>query len=249
MKLITLNIWGGHISDPLLEFINSHRDVDIFCLQEVYNNAKQKLSTDGKKVILDIFEQLQALLPEHRGFFRPVVNDTYGIAMFVKNSIEVSEESEICIHPNPDYPGFGPTHPRNLQWIKCQIDGQPHYIMNVHGLWNGKGKKDCPERIAQSQRICEFIDRLDAPQILCGDFNLRPDTESLQMIAKGLKDLIQLHKVESTRTSLYDKEEKFADYIFTSHKIPINRFEVLADVVSDHAPLFLDFGCPLTSSR
>lgn len=33
LKLITLNIWGGHVEKPLLDFINAHQDVDIFCLQ------------------------------------------------------------------------------------------------------------------------------------------------------------------------------------------------------------------------
>ena len=39
MKLITLNIWGGHVLEPLLNFMVSHHDVDIFCLQEVYQNC------------------------------------------------------------------------------------------------------------------------------------------------------------------------------------------------------------------
>ncbi|MGL6035657.1 MAG: hypothetical protein ACRC0B_00600 [Legionella sp.] len=44
MKLITLNIWGGYIRNPLLEFIHEHKDIDIFCLQEVYNNAHRTKS-------------------------------------------------------------------------------------------------------------------------------------------------------------------------------------------------------------
>ena len=98
MRLITLNIWGGHIYSPLLEFIAAHRETDIFCFQEVYHNAESKMSDDDKKVSLNIFSELQALLPKHNAFFRPVVKGTYGIGTFVKKDITVLDEGEIQIH-------------------------------------------------------------------------------------------------------------------------------------------------------
>jgi endonuclease/exonuclease/phosphatase family metal-dependent hydrolase len=78
-------------------------------------------------------------------------------------------------------------------------------------------------------------------KILCGDFNLMPDTQSLQIIAEGMNNLIATYKITSTRTNYYPKEEKFADYIFTSPDIKVNQFAVLRDEVSDHAPLMIDF--------
>lgn len=39
MKLMTLNIWSGHVHAPLLAVMQKHQEVDIFCLQEVYHNA------------------------------------------------------------------------------------------------------------------------------------------------------------------------------------------------------------------
>jgi len=49
MKLITLNIWGGHMFNPLLEFIQAHQDIDIFCLQEVYHQAPHKVSDEDRE--------------------------------------------------------------------------------------------------------------------------------------------------------------------------------------------------------
>lgn len=66
MQLISLNIWGGHIHKPLLEFISRYRDVEVFCFQEVYFNALQKVSSDDKLVSLNIFTDLQAMLPDHQ---------------------------------------------------------------------------------------------------------------------------------------------------------------------------------------
>ncbi len=241
MRLITLNIWGGHVHKPLLAFIKAYQDVEIFCFQEVYHQAPHKISNEDRPVSLNIFSELQALLPEHRGFFRPVVNKIYGIGIFVKNHVEVLGEGEVAIHNNPNYCGKGPTHSRNLQWLECRVNQHIYSILNVHGLWNGLGKTDSPERIAQSQRIKAFMDTIKSSKILCGDFNLRPDTKSMYMIEQGMNNLVKTHGVASTRTSLYQKDEKFADYVLTSPDIVINQFHVLPDEISDHAPLLLDF--------
>lgn len=241
MKLITLNIWGGQIKEPLIKFIASHQDVDFFCLQEVYHRAPNKISADDNPVCLDILDKLAEVVPHHRLFFRPVVNNVFGLAMLVKNSIEIINEGEVIIHENPDYSGSGPTHPRNLQWLECKFHGKPYYILNIHCLWNGAGKGDSEDRIVQSQRIKNFVNTLHKPKILCGDFNLRPETESLKLIEENMNNLVKSYHVQSTRTSFYPKAERFADYILSSVEIAVNDFKVLSDEVSDHAALFLDF--------
>lgn len=241
MQLITLNIWGGHVRNPLLNFIRSHHSVDIFCFQEVYHNAQKKISNDDREISLQIFSELQEILFDYQAFFRPVVNDFYGMGIFIKKKFELLGEGEVLIHENLAYTGSGPTHSRKLQWLTYRFQNQTYSVMNIHGLWNGKGKSDSPERIVQSQKIREFMDNIEAAKIVCGDFNLRPGTESIKILEKGMHNHVQLNKVNSTRTSLYPKEEKFADYILTSPEIKVNRFEVLKDEVSDHAPLLLDF--------
>lgn len=239
MQLMTLNIWGGHVYEPLLTFIEKHQHIDVFCLQEVYHNAPYKISTDDRTLCLTIFQELADLLPEHQGFFRPIVNNIYGIGMFVKNTLKIVDEGEVCIYHNPDYPGQGPTHSRILQWLQCQTPTQSYTVINVHGLWNGRGKTDSPERLQQSIAIKGFIDKLQTPVILCGDLNLRPDTQCLALLEQNLMNLIMTHQITSTRTSLYPKEEKFADYILVSKDLTIEHFSVLPDEVSDHAPLLL----------
>ncbi|MCC8399093.1 MAG: endonuclease/exonuclease/phosphatase family protein [Rickettsia endosymbiont of Platyusa sonomae] len=110
LKLISLNIWGGHIRQPLLEFIKLYTDIDIFCFQEVYNNALHKISTDDKEVSLNIFLEISTLLPKHRGFFTPIVGNGYGIGIFIKKEINILAKGEINIHDNPNYIGRGSTH-------------------------------------------------------------------------------------------------------------------------------------------
>lgn len=242
MKLITLNIWGGHVREPLLKFISEYADTDIICLQEVYHNAQNKVSTDDREVGLNILGDLHSLLPDHAAFFRPVVQNIYGVGIFVKKNIEIIGEGEVEIYNNPEYPGLGPKHPRNLQWLKCKVQNKIYQVMNVHGLWNGMGKTDTEDRISQSQKIKAFMDTLDNPKILCGDFNLRPDTQSLKILEEGMVNQIKVHQIKSTRSiQYYPKPERFADYVLTSKDIVVNDFKVLPDEVSDHLPLFLDF--------
>lgn len=241
MKLITLNIWGGHVRDPLHQFVSKHQNVDIFCFQEVYHDAKEMITIENRKVSLNIFSEIQALLPNHIGYFKPAVDGIYGLSMFIKKQIHVLDEGQSIIYDNPAYSGRGPSHSRILQWTKCNIDGNPYTIMNVHGLWNGQGKTDSPERILQSEKIKQFMNSVNDRKILCGDFNLKPDTQSLKIISEGMHNLIDTYNITSTRTSYYPKEEKFADYIFTSPDIEVKEFLVLQDEVSDHAPLLVDF--------
>jgi endonuclease/exonuclease/phosphatase family metal-dependent hydrolase len=241
MELITLNIWGGHLKDPLLKFIHNHKDIDIFCLQEVYHNAPHKVTKDDKELSLNIFSDIQKLLPNHYAIFKPAVENIYGIAMLLKKNIDIVSEGELNIHQKKHHPGIGENHSRNLQWVECEMDNQTYSIINVHGLWNGMGKNDSPDRIEQSRRIRHFMDIINTPKILCGDFNLRPDTESMQIIEKDMNNLITINKIRSTRTRYYKKDEKFADYILTSPEILVNKFAIMGDEVSDHSPLYLEF--------
>jgi endonuclease/exonuclease/phosphatase family metal-dependent hydrolase len=83
---------------------------------------------------------------------------------------------------------------------------------------------------------------LDTPKILCGDLNLKPDTQSLKILEEGMVNQIAINNIKSTRSvQYYPKAERFADYIFISKDIHVNSFKVLPDEVSDHLPLFLDF--------
>jgi endonuclease/exonuclease/phosphatase family metal-dependent hydrolase len=241
MKLVTLNLWGGHLRIPLLKFINHHKDVDIFCLQEVYHKAHRVISRQERELSLNIFSDLQKLLPEHYAIFKPAVDNVYGIAMLLRKNIDILSEGEINIHQKKYHPGIGENHPRNMQWVECESNNQTYSILNVHGLWNGRGKSDTPDRIEQSLRIRHFMDTINTPKILCGDFNLRPNTQSMHIIEEGMTNLITVNNVRSTRTSYYKKSEKFADYILTSPEITINQFEVMSEEVSDHAALYLDF--------
>ena len=99
--------------------------------------------------------------------------------------------------PNDDFSD----HDRKLQWLKIHSE-QDAIIMNVHGHWTGKGKEDNPARLHQSKEIVNLLEKFAGlPRILCGDFNLRPDTKSIRMLEKDMINLVIKNNITSTRTS------------------------------------------------
>ncbi len=241
LKLMTLNIWGGHVESALLDFIENYKGVDIFCLQEVYKNANVQISTEDRSLSLNIYSKIQGILKNHNGYFSPVVDGVYGLATFIKKDIEVMKYGQVKIHDNPNYIGKGPTHSRIMQHHDLKYSSMEFSVLNVHGLWNGQGKTDSPERMIQSNKIKDFISKIDKPLILCGDFNLAPDTKSLKIVQEGMIDLVANNNILSTRTGLYSGKEKHADYVFCSSGIKILDFLLLPDIVSDHCPLLIEF--------
>ncbi len=251
MKLISLNTWGGRAGlENLLQFIKKQADtgVDIFCFQEIWCGGHEHkiftgLSPEALAVIeRHLFQEIQAVLPEYTAYFRSLYCDFYGIAIFIKKSIPVTSEGEVFVYREKGYYSTEniSDHGRNIQYI--DTGSGPRTIINFHGLWTGNGKGDTPDRLLQSKNIVQFLKTIKNPFVLAGDFNLVPESESLQKFEQfGLKNLIRENNITSTRTSLYTKPIRFADYTFVSEGIQVNSFQVLFDEVSDHSPLYLDF--------
>ncbi len=250
MKLISLNVWGGFAGrEKLLDFFTSHNDVDIFCLQEVWNGGHEMIGRKaGGRPLSGIahwlLADIGAALPDHVVYFRPQFKDYYGLTMFVKKDILISEEGERFVYKQRGYfseEDIG-DHSRNIQYASFASTAGARTIAHVHGLWNGKGKTDSEDRLLQSENIVHFLGSLKNPHIFCGDLNLLPETESLKKIeAAGMRNLIAEFGITSTRSSLYSKPLRFADYMFVSDGIEVRDFKVLADEVSDHLPLYLEF--------
>lgn len=248
MKIITLNTWGGQAGkDKLLSFFDKYKkETDIFCLQEIWQAPYKELSAlvggrelDHKNIMVYGVREISNILENHLPYFRPHHGDNYGLMTLVNKDVEIKEEGEIFVHK---FKGFLPDgdvgrHARNIQYVKTK----DLTIINFHGLWNGAGKTDTEDRLEQSKKIVEFIKSLEGEIVLCGDFNLLPDTESIKIIEDaGLRNLIKENSIQSTRTSFYTKPDKYADYIFVTIGVKVLDFKVLPDEVSDHSALYLE---------
>ncbi len=253
MRIITLNTWGGRAGkSELLNFFKQYEDTtDVFCLQEIWSAPYEHLegsaaggkAIDHEQIMVYGLQEISEALPNHTAYFRPHHLDNYGLLMLIRKDLPVIEEGEVYVYKEKDYKPEGDVgnHARNIQYIKTEDKGEPVTVINFHGLWNGQGKTDTDDRILQSQKIIDFTQTVKGNLVLCGDFNLLPTTESLQMIERaGYKNLIKEYGITSTRTSYYTRPEKYADYIFTSQEIQTLKFEVLPEEVSDHSPLLIE---------
>ena len=247
MKLITLNTWAGREKEAFEGFLKEHMaETDIFCFQEMFNNYD---GSTGDYVNHDlgngnILQETTDILIDFDQYFCPIAENVYGIAIFLKKGINLIASGEVMLYENPDYDPADETndHNRKMQWMHIQHGRKDVMIMNVHGHWDMRGKDDTPNRLQQSNIINDFIESVGmTPKIMVGDFNLNAQSESIKLLEKHFTNLIDKHGITSTRTVLYTGDDKHADYVFVSPEILVEDFKVMPDVVSDHAPLYLQF--------
>lgn len=250
MKLLSLNIWGGQVHEPLIEFIKKQSEtIDIFCFQEMLNGKrgeKSEVLFNAPNAVIDIYSQIQDTLLGFQGYFYPAQNEE-GLSIFIRKNITLIKEGDIFVYRSKDSmeENDAQTLGRNLSYVHFLNDGKEFIIANVHGLWARVGKGDTAERLEQSKKIMDFLDNQKGAKILCGDFNLLPNTHGIAILEKEMSNLIKDFNITSTRSSLYDKflneNDRFADYIFVSKEINVKDFKVLQDEISDHLSLLLEF--------
>jgi endonuclease/exonuclease/phosphatase family metal-dependent hydrolase len=248
MKIITLNTWGGRINKELVEFLSKHRNVDMFCFQEVLKGGNGQT---GRGEIKSLYEDIGKILIDHTGYFSEYgdggyysekskdLDFQYGVACFIKKNFEQNLIGSTRLY-DPETK-WGDYDGRFAAGASLAVGVSGYALVNVHGLWQGSMKKDSEARLEQSKRIIDLANQTNGKKIICGDFNLEPHTESIKMIENlPAKNLIIEYGITSTRTSRYTKELKFADYMFVSPDVDIFDFKVLSDEVSDHLPLYLE---------
>lgn len=226
MKIIFLNTWNGKIREGISDFIKTQsKDTDIFCFQEAYDDMKQ-LARD--------------LLPDYKEFcdYKIVVkNDDFPQATYIRKNIEVLSSGAILKDKKSTGLGI-------FQEIK--VGSRIIFITNFHGASEPWDKLDNPDRILQSENLIKFWENKPGLKIIGGDFNILPDTKSMEMFEKnGYRDLIKEHNIPTTRNHLAwekypDNKLFFSDYVFLSPDVLLKSFNVLDNEISDHLPMILE---------
>lgn len=253
MRLITLNCWGGRSMHPLMRFFRARKaETDVFCLQEVFDADQSVVDArhPDEHMRADLYARIAAELDGFWGTFaRWTDPNRMSTAIFVRETIPVLALAAPTVYepPAPKSEGSLVFSPRKLHAVTLDL-GRPVMVGNLHGLWNAGPKTDTPERLAQSRKVAAVLNAHAGPKVLCGDFNLLPETESVRVLEEeaGLRNLVVERGVPSTRTPLYRHyadaaEPNFADYVMPSRDLEVKRFEVLPDLVSDHSPLYAEF--------
>lgn len=259
MKLLSLNIWGGRVYEPFINFLKKHAgEVDIFCIQEAYLSPLKDYVSHG--VHVTIFDDMVNILKGYQPFFGPVQDRfddegavdfevTSGQATFIKEAVTIDSFEHIFVYRerNSAVPDDPNSIPAAMLCTRIQSGKKKYTVCNIHGFSYPGTKLDTKERIEQSEKILHFLKGEKGREIiLCGDFNLMPSTKSMEMLEDKLENLIKKFNVLNTRSSLSyyantPDAQKFADYTLVSPNIKAKDFKILQDQVSDHLAMYLDF--------
>lgn len=257
MRLLCLNILAGSQGQSFFDYLRAEaQSTQIFCFQEVFKTAAAvPASAIGR---MAIYRELQELLRGHLGFFAltsinhdlenpvdfPVES---GTSIFVKKDLQVlTESSEEIYGRRGSAVDPGQVNlPTVLQRLEVLMDGKKLSIFNYHGTAYPGNKLDTPDRLAEATKISAILQNTAGPKILCGDFNLMPQTQSIKILGTGMRNLIEEYKITGTRNKLswakFHNVQHFADYTFVSPDMEVKNFSVPYNEVSDHLPMILEF--------
>ncbi|MBB5962680.1 endonuclease/exonuclease/phosphatase family protein [Planomonospora venezuelensis] len=264
MRIISLNAWGGAMFSELAPWLDDC-DADVLCLQEVTHTPTARGWTrfdDAERSLpqrADLLGDVRSRLPRHHDLFTasdsgPVQDrergshrQDFGLATFVAETLPIVGMRSAFVHGDyAEHRDHWPADDRPRAALAVRVFDRRAQrfvtVVNLHGLRDARGKTDTPARRAQAERLAGLITGVRENgdlTVVCGDFNVLPDSETLQILAKlGLTDLVQ---DADTRTSRYPKPVRHASYLLVSEPTAVRRFEIAAaPEVSDHRALTLD---------
>lgn len=238
MKLLQLNTWSLHLAPAIVQLLD-REDPDIVCLQEV-------VSTESGRKMLGSIQEILAQHEFEYYYFSPLLRFQYmhhtaerGNMILSKYPITFTHEFWTAGEFQTDFTKDTPyDSSRNV--LHCQVEtpsGALH-VLTTHGYHISEHKRGDEHTLAACRQMAEYIDALDGPAVLTGDFNLVPDSESMRVFDPQLKNLTRDYKLTTTRNHLTTKTEP-CDYILLRDITEIS-FVALDDIVSDHMALMAE---------
>ena len=243
IKFVTLNIWsGGRLFDKIISFIRKEAP-DIIAMQEVRN---------GKDSDLEKQFRTFAVFKEKLGYpyfvFSPAFLNVLPVGKIEEGNAIFSRFPIIhnkVIFFDRQYGEFDSENSRHfelipgiLQHAVIEFENLKLNIFNVHGIWGFDGE-DNKRRLKMSEVIVnEIKDKENV--ILAGDFNVKPNTKTIQNIEKYLINVFK-DELQTTFNMKYKDNKGYAtsvvDMVFVSRNIKVlNHFCPKKDI-SDHFPL------------
>jgi endonuclease/exonuclease/phosphatase family metal-dependent hydrolase len=243
IKLLQVNTYQGRLSRPLLQLIQTVH-ADVVCLQEI-------VDLEGDSGFFATLRDIQAA-----GSFKHVYSSptysfrhmrriaTYGNAILSRRPFIKTYTNFVNLGYTEDFDiDVDDTNIRNFQHVIIEVDQQSLHVVNHHGCRSPQGKLGSKQTMYLMDQLVDYLEGLDGPLLVAGDFNLAPDSESLNRINLLYRNLPKIYQLETTRTSLAKRVE-VCDYVFASADIHVLRFYVSEAIVSDHHALILEFTVP-----
>ena len=219
VKVMTYNIQGHAASRrpdhlPKIAEVISAASPDVVGLQEVHCRTKAS--------IIDQAEQLATLTGLRLAFGRSCSIDggDYGNAVLTRHAIAASH-----VYPLP-----GSGEPRSVLQTDIGVDGAPFTFFATHlAAW---GRLLRVARIRQITELADIIARGTFPHVLCGDFNVPPGAEEMNvLLSRG-----HLRLCGEPGEATFPMTRQRLDYIMCDPRWEIAGSEVIRRGPSDHWP-------------
>lgn len=257
----------GHVFDELMEYIERQAgSTDVFCFQEMMSSQDPDLVHTPGTRRLNLLQEIQSRLPNHVAFFDATQDDfetdppypgqsQLGCAMFYHKDLVVNETSSflICNRQNEfDGKDYATLAHNALYIVIEKEDDQNLLICSLHGNSEPASKLDSPMRLAQFEKVREFLDDRPEARILMGDFNSLPETQSVKMFEQeGMRNLVKEYNITTTRGTKMRELfphyadgpygfQEFADYTLVTPEVNVVNFQVPDEPISDHLPMELE---------
>lgn len=251
IKVVCLNIWmGGIIYAPMVQWLKEQA-ADIYLLQEVFSSEDTTLAP-----IYRSHQELQRELGMQYAEFAPAFMESVGGMDIPQGNTVLSKFPlrQVSIS-HYDIP-FGPRStdrsqfhliPRNLQHVEAEVDGVKLQLLNTQGIWGEEGF-DNPRRLDMGRQIAERAQaaKKNGPVILAGDFNVRPDTQTIAQVETHLQNVFkdELATSFNLKRKNLEKYPGYAtaavDMLFLSPDVKLLSHTCPQVDVSDHLPLVVE---------
>jgi len=265
MRLLSLNVALFETNNDLLLKFLSKQKFYILCLQEVSEKVDSSVNPDfiSKNYIDEATADLKysfldpTLLAHdfHLKNFHQKASFDYDFGGFLKagnylkSKFRIIKNSSVFVKGGPeiktlDWSGWPETQIKAVQVVDLQLPKSKKLrVINYHGIWT-KEKIGNDETLAACKKILSLAKETNYPTIIAGDFNLFPDTLSMQVFYNDFFSLVDAYNISTTRpksNELNNLKRNVVDYVLVTKDIKVNSFQVLDSDVSDHLPLILDF--------
>jgi endonuclease/exonuclease/phosphatase family metal-dependent hydrolase len=264
MKLLSLNVALFEANNHLLSQFLHEQKADFVCLQEITKGLQS--SVNDAYISKDVVDQAT---PELTHFFfgpnsvmgdfeqknfhgKEIYRFEFGGLMefgnYTKSRYSIVKAQNVFVQNHYTYTTDRSNWPdedyRGVLVTDHVIHGKKLRILNYHGVWT-RHKQGNEMSLKANKMINDLALQAQGEVIICGDFNLFPDTPSMKVFENNFHSLVDIHDIKTTRPStneLNDTKRNVVDYILVSKGIEVKKFEVVDSPVSDHLPLILDFG-------
>jgi endonuclease/exonuclease/phosphatase family metal-dependent hydrolase len=239
MKILQLNAWSNRLDLRVVKLI-TEENPDVICIQEMF-------SSPYELGFFIPFEELMKQIDYLYHYYSPLYSIAFMSGQVKFGNLILSKlplENPSTVFTNLEYIdnfdfNLQDYNVRNFQHVIVESEGKKINIINHHGYHIHEHKQGDEHTLKAVHQIKDFVDTLEGPIVLAGDFNLAPTSPSIQVLDESLRNLSTEYGLLTTRNDLTSKSE-VCDYIFVSNDLTINDFHMSAIEASDHNGLIAD---------